>query len=194
MNRFTWRNRSAHTSARHGSTRKHQEASGRTPWQERKNILAVALLLAECIKRLQDNYPKVQILSIIDWHWPRGALASRPGGAPALAARPGGAPALAARQSSHARARAAGSRSRRSRRGRRRGTLNEATSRVGTCLPHLRGRRPSSRPAHGGWSGGEQGAALASARPHIDAPPPDPPAPPSEIGRASCRERVSPYV
>ena len=54
---------------------------------------------------------------------------------------------------------------------------DESHTRIGTCLPHLRGRRPSSRPAHGGWSGGEQGAALASARPHIDAPPPDPPAP-----------------
>ena len=128
MNRFTWRNRSAHTSVRHGSTRKHQEASGRTPWQERKNILAVALLPAECIKRLQDNYLKlkVQIPSIIGWHWPRGALASRPGGAPALAARPGGAPALAARQSSHARARVASARSRRSRRGRRRGDLERS--------------------------------------------------------------------
>jgi len=54
---------------------------------------------------------------------------------------------------------------------------DESHTRIGTCLPHLRGRRPSSRPAHGGWSGGEQGAALASARPHIDAPQPDPPAP-----------------
>ena len=51
--------------------------------------------------------------------------------------------------------------------------MNEATSRVRTCLPHPRGRRRSSRPARGGWSGGEQGAALASARPHIDAPPPE---------------------